>query len=379
VALWTNWSTGSRFLRTMPVRSQLLFFAGTFFLFLPTGLLTDVSALGATPVPRLIASSVVAGAATIAYVLVARYSRRWIAALIPVHVLISLALNRALGPLGPPLVEHALQSRLGADVGISVLSLTLSFIVLTAFIRVEGSRYGRLEAEVELARRIHRVLVPALAMRLPGVEVRGISAPSGEVGGDLVDVVARGGGWTAYVVDVSGHGVASGLLMGMVKSAARVALGGGATLGPLLTVLNRVIFDLKSPTMFATFAGLQSVDGSTLEFALAGHLPILRRRLGAAAVEELSMAQLPIAMFEHTSYVATRVDSAPGDLFVILTDGLTEVVDGKDQELGLERLKALIASHGDEPLEALERRLLATARAHGLQIDDQSLLLLRIS
>jgi hypothetical protein len=363
----------------MPVRSQLIFFIGTFLLFLPTGLLTDVSALGATPIPRLIASSVVAGAATVAYVLVARYSRRWIAALIPLHVVGTIALNRALGPLGPPLVDHALRERLGADVGISVLSLTASFIVLTAFIRVEGARYGRLEAEVELARQIHRVLVPALAMRLPGVEVRGISAPSGEVGGDLVDVVERDGGWTAYVVDVSGHGVASGLLMGMVKSAARVALGGGATLGPLLTVLNRVIFDLKSPTMFATFAGLQSVDGSTLEFALAGHLPILRRRLGAAAVDELSIAQLPVAMFEHTTYEATRVDVVPGDLFAILTDGLTEVVDGRDQELGLERLKALIASHGDEPLEALERRILDTARAHGAQLDDQSLLLLRIS
>jgi serine phosphatase RsbU (regulator of sigma subunit) len=379
VALWTRWSAGSRFLRTMPVRSQLLFFIGTFFLFLPTGLLTDVSALGRTPVARLVASSVLAGGVTIVYILVARYSRKWWTAAIPIHIAASMALNRALGPLGPPLVGHALQERLSADVGISVLSLVASFIVLTAFVRAEGGRYGRLRAEIELARQIHRVLVPPLSARLAGIEIRGVSAPSGEVGGDLVDVVERDGHWTAYVVDVSGHGVASGLLMGMVKSAARVALGGGASLGPLLTVLNRVIFDLKSPAMFATFAGLQSVDASTLEFALAGHLPILRRRLGAAVVDELSMMQLPIAMFEHTAYQAIRVDVAPGDLFVILTDGLTEVVDSKDQELGLERLKALIASHGDEPLEALERRILDAARAHGPQLDDQSLLLLRIS
>ena len=73
-------------MRTMPLRSQLLFFAGTFFLFMPTGLLTDVAAMGATPIGRLVASSLLAGGATIVYVIVARYSRRLIAVVIPIHM-----------------------------------------------------------------------------------------------------------------------------------------------------------------------------------------------------------------------------------------------------------------------------------------------------
>jgi len=164
----------------------------------------------------------------------------------------------------------------------------------------------------------------------------------------------------------------------MVKSAARVALGGGASLGPLLTLLNRVLFDLKSPTMFATFAGVQSTGKGEIELTVAGHLPILRRRAGSPAVEELTMRQLPIAMFAETTYEATRLAIAPGDLFVILTDGLTEVANPKDQELGLERLKALVAAHGDAPLETIERQLLGAARGHGPQLDDQSLLLVRV-
>ena len=58
--------------------------------------------------------------------------------------------------------------------------------------------------------------------------------------------------------------------MGMVKSAARVALRGDTELGALLTLLNGVIFDLKSPAMYATFAGLQWRDGA-LSFAVAAH------------------------------------------------------------------------------------------------------------
>jgi serine phosphatase RsbU (regulator of sigma subunit) len=361
----------------MSLRSQLLFFTGTFFLFLPTGLLTDVAALGATPVPRLIATSVLAGLVTIAYVLVARVDRRLIMLLVPVHIAAFMLLNRTLGEIGPPLAGESLKSRLGADVGISVLSLVASFVILSAFIRFEAARYGRLRAEVELARRIHAVLVPPLDRKSGAIEVRGLSIASGEVGGDLVDVVDTPDGWTAYVVDVSGHGVGSGLLMGMVKSAARVALRGGMELGALLTLLNAVIHDLKSPAMYATFAGLQARDGA-VSFALAAHVPILRRRRGSPAIEELTMTQLPIAMFDDTAYTATPIAAVPGDLFLILTDGLTEVFDRREQELGLERLKALVARHGEEPLEALERRILGVARAHGPQLDDQSLLLVRV-
>jgi serine phosphatase RsbU (regulator of sigma subunit) len=180
------------------------------------------------------------------------------------------------------------------------------------------------------------------------------------------------------VVDVSGHGVGSGLLMGMVKSAARVALRSDTELGALLTLLNAVVHDLKSPAMYATFAGLQWRDG-VLSFAVAAHVPVLRHRRGSAAIEELSMTQLPIAMFPDTTYQATPLETAPGDLFVILTDGLTEVFDRREQELGLERMKALVAEHGDGPLDVLERRILEAARGHGTQLDDQSLLLVRVT
>jgi sigma-B regulation protein RsbU (phosphoserine phosphatase) len=362
----------------MSVRSQLLFFAGTFCLFMPTGLLTDVAAMGRTPVPRLIASSVLAGLATVAYVLVARFDRRLILLLLPAHVGLSTLLNWSLGEMGPPLAGQALQSRLSVDVVISVMSMVVSFVILSIFIRLEAARYGRLRAEVELARQIHSVLVPPLDWTSGPIEVRGLSAASGEVGGDLVDVVETPDGWTAYVVDVSGHGVGSGLLMGMVKSAARVALRGGMELGGLLTLLNAVIHDLKSPAMYATFAGLQARDGA-VSFTLAAHVPILRRRRGSPAIEELTMTQLPVAMFADTAYSATPIATAPGDLFVILTDGLTEVFDRREHELGLEPLKALVASHGEEPLAALERRILDAARAHGPQQDDQSLLLVRMA
>src|SRR5829696_1375982 len=106
-------------MRAMPMRSQLLFFAGTFFVFLPTGLLTDVAKLGATSAGRLGLSCLIAGATAVAYVVVARFGAGWMALLAPIHFFGVAALDRWLGPLGAELTDAALRARLGLDVGLT--------------------------------------------------------------------------------------------------------------------------------------------------------------------------------------------------------------------------------------------------------------------
>src|SRR5262249_4377496 len=228
-----------------------------------------------------------------------------------------------------------------------------------------------------LASDIHGLLVPAIDRRIGRFEFRGVSLRSGEVGGDLVDVVESNGRWIGYVADVSGHGVGAGLLMGMVKSAARMQLRSSPPLDQLLNDLNVVLIDLKRPEMFVTFAGLQFTCAPTLQFSVAGHLPILHYRAADATLEELSIRQVPLAMFDDQTFSAASIASAPGDLFVILTDGLTEVFDGSDREFGLERVEALVSEHARAPLDRLQDALLTAVRGHGPQLDDQTVLMIR--
>jgi serine phosphatase RsbU (regulator of sigma subunit) len=236
----------------------------------------------------------------------------------------------------------------------------------------------RAHTEIALASEIHRLLVPAIDRRIGRFAFRAISLRSGEVGGDLADVVKTKAGWTAYVADVSGHGVDAGLLMGMVKSAARIQLLSPRPFDQLLTHLNVALFDLKRADMFVTCAGLQCDGASELEFSVAGHLPILRYSAATSTLEELSIPQVPLAMFEDRVFSAARIAYAAGDLFVILTDGLTEVFDRKDREFGLDRVKTLISENATVPLDRLQDALLAAVRGHGPQIDDQTLLFIRV-
>ena len=82
-------------------------------------------------------------------------------------------------------------------------------------------------------------------------------------------------------------------------------------------------------------------------------------------------------MFEGQAFVSAPAQWTPGDLFVILTDGLTEVFDRHDQEFGMDRIKALLRAHGTEPLDRLQSAILDAVKRHGRQLDDQTLLLVR--
>jgi phosphoserine phosphatase RsbU/P len=372
-----SWSTQYAFWKSVPASSHAVFLAGVFFMFAPAGLLTDIPQMGANGPIRLAASAVFAGGIALAYVVAVRRHALWLLVIVGLHLLLASQFERLFGPLGEPLAGEALHRRLTADVNGASTSIIISFVLLSHLIRTEGTRYGRVHAEIALAREIHRVLVPRIARQIEGFEFRGLSLASGDVGGDLIDVVESPGGWTGFVADVSGHGVAAGLLMGMIKSAARMHLRSGERLDGLLTSLNTVLFDLKSPAMFATFAGLQFDSGTGLRFSVAGHLPILWYRAATAEISELSIPQLPLAMFSDRVFTSATVGCAPGDLFMVLTDGLTEVFDARDREFGLERVKSIVRDNGAAPLDVVESRVMTEVRAHGRQLDDQTLLLIR--
>jgi len=129
--------------------------------------------------------------------------------------------------------------------------------------------------------------------------------------------------------------------------------------------------------MYVTVAGLQFDGVSRLQFSVAGHPPILHYRATSATVDELSVPQLPVAMFPDRAFVASSVAWAPGDLFVILTDGLTEVFDRPRSRVRPRARQGSNPGAVHRPLERLQNALVGATRLHGPQLDDQTLLLIR--
>jgi phosphoserine phosphatase RsbU/P len=102
--------------------------------------------------------------------------------------------------------------------------------------------------------------------------------------------------------------------------------------------------------MFATLALLPFAGSSEAEYALAGHPPILHYRHGSSDTVRLSMEQLPLGLIPGGSYASKRVIYSPRDLFLMVTDGITEVTNARDEEFGLTRLQELLTRHATRAL-----------------------------
>lgn len=278
-------------------------------------------------------------------------------------------------PLPVPVAVHrrVLFDAIGILVGIA---FGIRFLLL--FAGTEGVASVRMQTELSLAHGIQATLVPTVSFQNASFELYGKSIPSTEMGGDLIDVIESDGGLVAYVADISGHGLPAGQLMGMLKTAIRLAVQLRQMPVEALESVDRVLPDLKEREMFATLALLRFDGSSEAEYALAAHPPILHYRHGSRDTARLSMEQLPLGLIPGGSYASKRVIFSPLDLFLMVTDGITEVANAQDEEFGLTRLQELLTRQATRPLPEIWDLIMQEVRQYGPQQDDQSVLLLRV-
>jgi len=361
----------SDFYRKLSGTSQLKLYAAIFFVFAPLALIVATGPARGWPWWVLVAW--VAGSGLIAVGWAAAFMRnlKLLVLVIPGQIMIGLGSSwlMKIAGLGTPVITLA-----GA---LSTVLIVLGYVFFIMFINKEGKRSLRLQTEIGLAEQIHSHLVPTVSLRTPQLEIYGQSISSSEVGGDLVDVVQDHGHLGLYVADVSGHGVKAGVLMSMVKSAIRMKLLHSGNLEHLCSDLNNVVFQVKEPETFVTFAAMRFGTDGQAHYVLAGHPSILRFSKNTHQIEELPNDAPPLGVVDGSPFVQTSIDVESGDLFVLLTDGLIEIVDEWDPDLGMKRIKELILSCAHEPVDIAHAYIMREIRGRAEVDDDQTLLLAR--
>lgn len=281
-----------------------------------------------------------------------------------------------------PGMQFSQTTRLAILAILIAVGVSVGFTLIVQHIRRSERASARSEAELSVAKRLHDSLVPPLLVASPVALVVGQSRPSAEMGGDLIDALERptpdGPEVDLYLADVSGHGVGAGIVMGMVKSSLRTLLRQRRGLDEVTTELNAVLVELTRPDMFATFACLRVRPGGVVEYALAGHLPILVWRARERRLEELNNEHMPLGIDPDQRFTAGRLALEPGDTAVVFTDGLSEVMDNAGRQLGLDALRRAFSDAAPGQAQEIPAALLAAAAAHGPQNDDQSVAVVRI-
>src|SRR5262245_24775652 len=373
-----RWRTkrGERFWATTSRSSRVLFGLAMFFFFAGLAILFDVPRASHPPLWGLAIYAAVFGATVVTYA----FAVLWDLRLIPLAV-VSYVATSAIGTWvthlrpTPTMLTH--QQRLEVDAFACSALVLLGYLLFIRFIHRMARGHAELRTEVRLAKEIHDSLVPVVTGSVDRADCDGRSRASGAIGGDLVDVVETPEGTTFYVVDVSGHGVRASVLMAMLRTAARAALADGATLPGLLRQMNRTLCELHRPDLFATCAVLWLGRSGEARYALAGHLPIMRREASSRFVAELDHGGPPLGLNRDQEYSATSVEAAIGDCFLLITDGLTEVFRSDGRELGVEAIRAAAFEGNGAPAE-VAARVLSCAGAFGRQLDDQTVLVVRI-
>jgi hypothetical protein len=369
---------GERFWAASSRRSRPIFALAIFFTFAGLAVLFDVPRAAHPPLWAVLVYAGMLGLTVVGFAAAALVDLRLLVFPIAFQFGLSAFTNWATGPgrvlAMTPGGEH---QRLVTDAILCFVFVMLGYILFVRFIHALSRGSAELHTEVILARRIHDALVPAISGSSNGADYCGRSQASGAIGGDLVDVVERPDGTTFYVADVSGHGVAAGVLMAMLRSAARAALADGATLPELLAHMNRTICELGRPNLFATCAVLHLDRPGRVQYALAGHLPILRRSAADGAISELGEGGPPLGLSVNQEYRSVAVETTVGDTFLILTDGLTEVFTSDGRELGVAGIRDAAFGADGAPADVAERAIAAAAR-FGRQLDDQSVLIVRV-
>jgi serine phosphatase RsbU (regulator of sigma subunit) len=363
-----------RYWGELPLRRSVKLLAAVFITFAGIAFFVDLVTFGAYPLWGVVVLALTLGVLHVAAIF-AQLRNPWL-------LVVTLGLTwlsfYSFYHLPKERVPSLTQRRVILDGAGLLFAMMFGYRLFLNFAATEGIAHVQMKTELAFAQAIQTTLAPPVRYQHKGLEAYGCTRPSDAVGGDLVDLVESDGSVFAYVADVSGHGIPAGVLMGMVKTAMRQGLLFHQPLSSLLESLNRVLPGVKEPSMYATMACLRFRDPGKAEYAAAGHLPLLQYREAHKDVLQWTVEQFPLGLFPDLTFATQCVPCGTGDIFAIVTDGLTETVDEREEDFGLERLERLLVQNAGRTLPEIFDAVLAAVSRYGSQQDDRTLLLVRI-
>lgn len=241
----------------------------------------------------------------------------------------------------------------------------------------------RLESELELSQVVQRALLPQRIPEIRGIELAAFSRPSEIIGGDYFDFFQfRDGTHGLVIADVSGHGVAAGMLMSSLQTAIRTMAPDTDSPAEILERLNRFyIHNIHFTTFVTVFLARFDPVTLTLTYVNAGHNPPAVRRRERAEIVWLKPTAPAIGLAEDFHARMESIGFSSGDSLLLYTDGVTEVLNLGNEQFGQERLAELVHQHADRAAPDLLQAVRQAVSAFGGNrplMDDVTMIALKV-
>jgi sigma-B regulation protein RsbU (phosphoserine phosphatase) len=243
-----------------------------------------------------------------------------------------------------------------------------AFALYNAIIYSMANEKKRLDHDLEIARDIQRILLPAEAPAINGFQINGINVPARQVSGDYFDYIhvddERLG---VAIADVSGKGVPASLIMAICRSVLRAEAVRNPSPADVLRKVNRQLYPDIKEDMFISMAYLildHERNGITL--ARAGHDAPLLYKQESRTVTPIKSPGMVVGIDSGNVFDRLTVDFAirleRDDCLVLYTDGVTEALNTEGDEFGLERTIQAVRASASNGASAIVKKLIGDVR-----------------
>jgi len=225
--------------------------------------------------------------------------------------------------------------------------------VLLAYVAISINQYEAvrhekkiLENELLIARTIQQSFLPKSYPKVPFLEFAARCSPAKQIGGDLYDFVQLGDDKIGVVIgDVSGKGVPAALYMARAVSEFRTRAHMSSDAPSTLDAVNNAFAKEGMEKSFITMQYLiVDLKERRFFFSNGGHNTILHFIKNPGKIEELDTKKgMPIGIIEGTEFDNQEIKFDRGDILFLYTDGISEAMDKKRREFGVDRVKDILA------------------------------------
>jgi phosphoserine phosphatase RsbU/P len=280
-------------------------------------------------------------------------------------------LNRIGGTFEP--VDEQLATALAAQCAVALQRVRMIESL------IEGEKLRR---EMEMAQVVQMSTLPQAMPALAGYDVHGTFRPALLTGGDTFDLALVGDSLLVVLGDATGHGIAPAMSVTQMHAMLRMALRLGADLETAFVHVNDLLAETLAADRFVTaFIGLLDPLRHVVRYISAGQGPILHFHAARAACSRHKPTSFPLgAMALPKPRPAVEMFLAPGDVLLLLSDGIYEYVNSQGEAFGEDRVQDIVARHRNGSMASLSAAILEALQgfaAGAPQEDDITVVLVR--
>jgi sigma-B regulation protein RsbU (phosphoserine phosphatase) len=244
-----------------------------------------------------------------------------------------------------------------------------------------AQREQRMEQDLRAAREVQSLLLPRRAPDIRGLQIALRNRPAREISGDVYDFFEQGDYAVLAFGDVSGKGAAAALYGALLSGLLRILAPRKRSPAMLMQSLNETLLERRVHAQYATLAVLLwDIRECVMTFCNAGsEVPLLYRK---GKVTSWRAEGVPLGLLEAREYDEVTHEAEPNDVIVLLSDGISDQLDGGERDYGRGRASEMLKKYGDQSPDRIADEILADLdrfRGETPITDDQTLVVIKVT